>query len=141
MTSWFAGPSRAKIICVTSYRGAAQPHRTPAELALGVSLATVSELSPEDLALVTSFIDALVTKTRLKSSPAAADSWDQARLPAGFRYSLISSTRQSDNPAASMIAIMRSDTQIWRDASTQQSASRADPLTCSHKYSGCGTSP
>jgi hypothetical protein len=41
-------------------------NRTPDELALGDRLATVSELSSEDLALVTSFIDALVTKTRLK---------------------------------------------------------------------------
>jgi hypothetical protein len=31
-----------------------------------VPLATLAELSPDDLTLVTSFIDALVTKTRLK---------------------------------------------------------------------------
>ncbi|MBO0846563.1 MAG: helix-turn-helix transcriptional regulator [Nocardioides sp.] len=43
-----------------------RPHRTPDELALGDRLATVSELGVDDLALVTSFIDALVTKTRLK---------------------------------------------------------------------------
>lgn len=35
--------------------------------ALGDRLATLSELSPDDLHLVTSFVDALVTKTRLKT--------------------------------------------------------------------------
>lgn len=34
--------------------------------ALGDHLNTLTELSPDDLTLVTSFIDALVTKTRLK---------------------------------------------------------------------------
>jgi hypothetical protein len=43
---------------------AAPPH--PDEFALGHRLATVSELNSEELALVTSFIDALVAKTRLK---------------------------------------------------------------------------
>jgi hypothetical protein len=42
------------------------PTAAPDEIALGDRLATVSELSEDDLALVTSFIDALVTKTRLK---------------------------------------------------------------------------
>lgn len=58
--------------CSTSKRSvmsqicAAAP-RTPDEAALGdTNIAAISELSPEDLALVTSFIDALVTKTRLK---------------------------------------------------------------------------
>lgn len=39
---------------------------TPDEVALRDGLANVSELGPEDLAHVTSFKDALVTKTRLK---------------------------------------------------------------------------
>lgn len=43
-----------------------RPQRTPDEAALGNRIAAVSELGAEDLALVTSFIDALVTKTRLK---------------------------------------------------------------------------
>jgi transcriptional regulator with XRE-family HTH domain len=38
-----------------------------AEDALGNRLATVSELSDEDLTLVVSFIDALVAKTRMKA--------------------------------------------------------------------------
>lgn len=43
-----------------------RPHHTPDE-ALGTRLATIAELNPDDLTLVTSFIDALVTKTRLKA--------------------------------------------------------------------------
>jgi transcriptional regulator with XRE-family HTH domain len=43
-----------------------RPQRTPDEAALGERISAVSELGPDDLALVTSFIDALVTKTRLK---------------------------------------------------------------------------
>lgn len=44
-----------------------RPQRTPDEAALGNDrIAAVTELSADDLALVTSFIDALVTKTRLK---------------------------------------------------------------------------
>lgn len=43
-----------------------RPQRTPDEAALGDLMAAVSELNSEDLTLVTSFIDALVTKTRLK---------------------------------------------------------------------------
>ncbi len=43
-----------------------RPHRT-ADEALGTRLATIAELNPDDLTLVTSFIDALVTKTRLKA--------------------------------------------------------------------------
>jgi transcriptional regulator with XRE-family HTH domain len=43
-----------------------RPQRTPDEAALGDRISAVSELGAEDLALVTSFIDALVTKTRLK---------------------------------------------------------------------------
>ncbi|MGH3496020.1 MAG: helix-turn-helix domain-containing protein [Nocardioidaceae bacterium] len=43
-----------------------RPQHTADEAALGERIAAVSELGPEDLALVTSFIDALVTKTRLK---------------------------------------------------------------------------
>ncbi len=42
-----------------------RPHRTP-EDTLGPRLATLAELGDDDLTLVTSFIDALVTKTRLK---------------------------------------------------------------------------
>ena len=44
------------------------PRRTfrSAEDALGDRLATIDELDPADQALVISFIDALVTKTRLK---------------------------------------------------------------------------
>ncbi len=38
----------------------------PPDHALGTHLATLTELSPDDLTLITSFIDALVTKTRLK---------------------------------------------------------------------------
>jgi len=43
-----------------------RPQRTPGEVARGDRLTAISELSEEDLSLVTSFIDALVTKTRLK---------------------------------------------------------------------------
>ena len=44
-----------------------RPRRTPDEAALGDDrIAAVTELSEEDLNLVASFIDALVTKTRLK---------------------------------------------------------------------------
>ncbi len=42
-----------------------RPFRS-AEDALGDRLATIAELDPNDQALVISFIDALVTKTRLK---------------------------------------------------------------------------
>ena len=46
---------------------ARRPRRTPDEAALGDDrIAAVTELSEEDLNLVASFIDALVTKTRLK---------------------------------------------------------------------------
>ena len=41
-------------------------HRTPDEAALGDRLTAIGELNAEDLGLVTSFVDALVTKTRLK---------------------------------------------------------------------------
>lgn len=44
---------------------APRPFRS-AEDALGDRLATIAELDPNDQALVLSFIDALVTKTRLK---------------------------------------------------------------------------
>lgn len=44
-----------------------RPRRTPDEAALGDDrIAAVAELNDEDLNLVASFIDALVTKTRLK---------------------------------------------------------------------------
>lgn len=43
-----------------------RPRRTPDEAALGDDRIAATELSEEDLNLVASFIDALVTKTRLK---------------------------------------------------------------------------
>lgn len=44
-----------------------RPRRTPDQAALGDDrIAAVTELNEEDLKLVASFIDALVTKTRLK---------------------------------------------------------------------------
>lgn len=48
-----------------------RPFRTPQD-ALGDRLATVAELADDDLELVTRFIDALVTKTRLRNLQADA---------------------------------------------------------------------
>ncbi len=62
-----ASSSSGGLDCLLREDAPRRPRRTPDEAALGDDhIAAVTELSEEDLNLVASFIDALVTKTRLK---------------------------------------------------------------------------